>query len=222
MALVHVLAHPPSELVVVCRLKRLAAVTVDDPHAADGTPFTAGSRLRQKRVTTERGRGRTLPTRSRSPRDALLDASRRRHQGRVPCLDSSQAVSAPSTAAISLPASLKSPLPLSSRAEGLPYAALDAMKAGSEISIQGLHVQAPYNRISLENSRKAIERIEWACERPAPGPTRFWRRIVRRLRFLLALFLTRFGIRIDHAAGLVLGRPQDLARDRSGRRSEIA
>jgi hypothetical protein len=85
---------------------------------------------------------------------------------------------------VSLPASLKSPLPLSSRAEALPYAALDAMKAGSAISVQGLHVQAPYNRISLENSRKAIERIEWACESPAPGPARFWRRIVRRLRFL--------------------------------------
>jgi hypothetical protein len=85
---------------------------------------------------------------------------------------------------VSLPASLKSPLPLSSRAEALPYAALDAMKAGSAISVQGLHVQAPYNRISLENSRKAIERIEWACERPPPGPTRFWRRIVRRLGFL--------------------------------------
>ena len=85
---------------------------------------------------------------------------------------------------VSLPASLKSPLPLSSRAEALPYAALDAMKAGSAISVQGLHVQAPYNRISLENSRKAIERVEWACEAPYPGPTRFWRRIVRRLRFL--------------------------------------
>jgi len=85
---------------------------------------------------------------------------------------------------VSLSASLKSPLPLSSRAEALPYAALDAMKAGSAISVQGLQVQAPYNRISLENSRKAIERVEWACEAPYPGPTRFWRRIVRRLRFL--------------------------------------
>ena len=85
---------------------------------------------------------------------------------------------------VSLPASLKSPLPLSSRAEALPYTALDAMKGGSAISVQGSHIQTPYNRISLENSRKAIERIEWACESPYPSPTRFWRRIVRRLRFM--------------------------------------
>jgi hypothetical protein len=85
--------------------------------------------------------------------------------------------------AVSVPASLKSPLPLSTRAETLPYALIDAMKAGSAISVQGSHLQAPYNRISLENSRKAIERIEWVCERPYPSVKRFWRRLTRSLRF---------------------------------------
>jgi hypothetical protein len=87
------------------------------------------------------------------------------------------------TFAISVPASLKSPLPLSTRAEALSYALIDAMKAGSAISVQGSHLQAPYNRISLENSRKAIERIEWVCERPDASVKRFWRRLTRSLRF---------------------------------------
>ena len=87
------------------------------------------------------------------------------------------------TFAISVPASLKSPLPLSTRAEALPYALIDAMKAGSAISVQGSHLQAPYNRISLENSRNAIERVEWVCERPYPSVKRFWRRLTRSLRF---------------------------------------
>jgi hypothetical protein len=83
---------------------------------------------------------------------------------------------------VSVPASLKSPLPLSTRAEALPYALIDAMKAGSAISVQGSHLQAPYNRISLENSRNAIERVEWVCERPYPSVKRFWRRLTRSLR----------------------------------------
>jgi hypothetical protein len=85
--------------------------------------------------------------------------------------------------AVSVPASLKSPLPLSTRAEALPYALIDAMKAGSAISVQGSHLQAPYNRISLENSRNAIERVEGVCERPYPSVKRFWRRLTRSLRF---------------------------------------
>jgi hypothetical protein len=87
------------------------------------------------------------------------------------------------TFAVKVPASVKSPLPLSTRAEALPYALVDAMKAGSTISVQGSHLQAPYNRISLENSRKAIERIEWTCGRPYPSAARMWRRITRSLRF---------------------------------------
>jgi hypothetical protein len=35
----------------------------------------------------------------------------------------------------------------------------------------------------LENSRKAIERIEWVCSRPYPSAARVWRRITRRLGF---------------------------------------
>jgi hypothetical protein len=57
------------------------------------------------------------------------------------------------------------------------------LKAGSAISVQGSHLQAPYNRISLENSRNAIERVEWVCERPYPSVKRFWRRLTRSLRF---------------------------------------
>jgi hypothetical protein len=56
-------------------------------------------------------------------------------------------------------------------------------EGGQHISVQGSHLQAPYNRISLENSRKAIERIEWACSRPYPSAARFWRRMTRRLGF---------------------------------------
>jgi hypothetical protein len=85
--------------------------------------------------------------------------------------------------AVSVPASLKSPLPLSTRAEAIPYAAVDAMKAGDMVLVEGSHVQAPYNRISLENSRKAIERVEWVCARPYPSAAKFWRRLTRGLRF---------------------------------------
>ena len=87
------------------------------------------------------------------------------------------------TFAVKVPESIKSPLPLSTRAEAMPYALVDAMKAGGTISVQGSHLQAPYNRISLENSRRAIERIEWTCGRPYPSAARLWRRITRSLRF---------------------------------------
>ena len=85
------------------------------------------------------------------------------------------------TFAVSVPASPSSPLPLSTRAETIPDALIDAMKAGSMILIQGSHLQSPYNRISLENSRKAIERIERACSRPYSSAASFWRRITRSL-----------------------------------------
>jgi hypothetical protein len=87
------------------------------------------------------------------------------------------------TFAVSVPTSLKSPLPLSTRAEAIPDALIDAMKAGSAVLIQGSHLESPYSRISLENSRKAIERIERACARPYPSATSFWRRITRSLGF---------------------------------------
>ena len=87
------------------------------------------------------------------------------------------------TFAVSVPTSPKSGLPSSTRAQAMSEALIDAMKAGSTISVQGSHLQAPYNRISLENSRKAIERIEWACSRPYPSAARFWRRMTRRLGF---------------------------------------
>jgi hypothetical protein len=86
------------------------------------------------------------------------------------------------TFAVSVPTSPKSALPLSTRAQATSEALIDAMKAGSTISVEGSHLQPPYNRISLENSRKAIERIEWVCSRPYPSAARFWRRITRSLR----------------------------------------
>lgn len=87
------------------------------------------------------------------------------------------------TFAVSVPASTKSALPLSTRAEAMPDALLEAMKAGHVIAINGSHLQSPYNRISLENSRNAIERIEGACMRPYPSAAGFWRRITRGVRF---------------------------------------
>jgi hypothetical protein len=87
------------------------------------------------------------------------------------------------TFAVSVPASLKSSLPLSTRAEAVPDGLLEAMKAGRTISIQGSHLQAPHNQISLENSRKAIESVERACARPYPSAASFWRRISRSVGF---------------------------------------
>jgi hypothetical protein len=87
------------------------------------------------------------------------------------------------TFAVSVPTSFKSALPLSTRAETMSDALIEAMKAGSAISVQGSHLQSPYNRISLQNSRKAIEGIEGACARPYPSAERFWRRLTRSLRF---------------------------------------
>jgi hypothetical protein len=83
--------------------------------------------------------------------------------------------------ALSVPASPASPLALSTRAETVPDDLLDAMKAGSALSIQGTDLKPPYNRISLQNSRKVIERVERLCARWHPNA--FWRRISRRAGF---------------------------------------
>jgi hypothetical protein len=87
------------------------------------------------------------------------------------------------TFTVSVPASLKSALPLSTRAEAVPDGLLEAMKSGHTISIQGSHLQPPHNQISLENSRKAIESVERACMRPYPSAASFWRRISRSVGF---------------------------------------
>ena len=85
------------------------------------------------------------------------------------------------TFALSVGRSVKS-LPLSTRALIVPNGLIDAMKSGHMILIQGSHLRSPYNQISLENSRTAIERVEEACDRP--GAARFWRHIARSLGVL--------------------------------------
>ena len=65
---------------------------------------------------------------------------------------------------LSVSGSPKSPLAMSTRAGAIPGDLAEAMKAGSVLSIEGSSdLEAPYNRISLQNSREAIERIERAC-----------------------------------------------------------
>jgi len=81
--------------------------------------------------------------------------------------------------ALSVPASPKSPLAWSTRAEAVPGDLLEAMKAGSVLSIEGADLKPPYNRISLQNSRQAIERIEWACAGPHLNAASIFRRIRR-------------------------------------------
>ena len=51
------------------------------------------------------------------------------------------------TFTVSVPTSPKSALPLSTRAQATSEALIDAMKAGSTISVEGAHLQPPYNRI---------------------------------------------------------------------------
>ena len=85
--------------------------------------------------------------------------------------------------ALSVPASPRSPLASSTRAEAVPGDLLEAMKAGSAILIEGTDLKPPYNRISLQNSRQAIERIERACGRSYPSAAGFWRRISRNVGF---------------------------------------
>jgi hypothetical protein len=84
---------------------------------------------------------------------------------------------------ISVPESPKSPLPSSTRAEAAPGDLLEAMKAGSAVSIEGTDLKPPHNRISLQNSRKAIERIESGCARAPRSASGFWRRLARGIFF---------------------------------------
>ncbi len=81
---------------------------------------------------------------------------------------------------LSVPASPRSPLPSSTRAEAVPRDLIEAMKAGSALSIEGTGLKPPFNQISLQNSRKAIERIERACTH-FPSAGRFWQHITGRL-----------------------------------------
>ena len=84
---------------------------------------------------------------------------------------------------LSVPGSPKSPLAMSTRAGALPGDLAEAMKAGSVLAIEGSDLNAPYNRISLQNSREAIERIERACGRSHPSAASIWRRITRGVGF---------------------------------------
>lgn len=83
---------------------------------------------------------------------------------------------------LSVLASSKSTLALSTRAETVPGNLLEAMKAGKVLSIEGTDLTPPYNRISLENSRKAIEPIEQICARSRPSAASILRRLARGTR----------------------------------------
>jgi hypothetical protein len=86
--------------------------------------------------------------------------------------------------ALSVPDSPKSPLAWSTRAQAVPEDLLEAMKAGSALSIEGSDLKPPHNRISLQSSRQAIERIEWMCEGPPQlNAAGILRRIRRGLMF---------------------------------------
>jgi hypothetical protein len=87
------------------------------------------------------------------------------------------------TFTLSVPHSPRSPLALSTRAEVFPADLMEAMKAGSALSIEGADLKPPDNRISLQNSRKAIERIELTCGRLYPSAASLWRRIRRGMFF---------------------------------------
>jgi hypothetical protein len=86
------------------------------------------------------------------------------------------------TFTLSVPTSSKSTLALSTRAETVPDNLLEAMKAGKALSIEGTDLTPPYNRISLENSRKAIEPIEQICARSRPSAASILRRLARGVR----------------------------------------
>lgn len=108
----------------------------------------------------------------RSPVSLHFSASGAEIQGNV------ELVIDKATYALSVPASLKSPLPSATRAQSVPNGLLEAMKSGHSISIQGTQLQEPYNQISLENSRPTIEYVERMCARFS-GPAAFWRRLAR-------------------------------------------
>ena len=82
--------------------------------------------------------------------------------------------------AVSVPETPKSPLVSSTRAQAVSEELLEAMKHGSWLAIEGSNLAPPYNRISLQNSRQTIERVEWMC---AGGPPMLnAASILRRLR----------------------------------------
>lgn len=78
---------------------------------------------------------------------------------------------------VTVPVNTKSPLPLSTRAQVAPAALIEAMKSGAAIEIRGTQLEPPYNRISLESSRKAIEWTERSCGRSFPSAVSLWRRL---------------------------------------------
>jgi len=84
---------------------------------------------------------------------------------------------------LSVPDSPASPLALSTRAEVFPADLMEAMKAGSALSIESTDLMPPNNRISLQNSRKAIEQIESTCGRSYPSAASLWKRIRRGIFF---------------------------------------
>jgi hypothetical protein len=65
--------------------------------------------------------------------------------------------------AVSVPRSLKSQLPISSRAETIPPGLLEAMKSGRVMLIQGAKLKRGYDRISLRKARMAIDRVQQKC-----------------------------------------------------------
>src|SRR5262249_26482645 len=87
------------------------------------------------------------------------------------------------TFTVSVPTSSKSALPLSTRARPMSEALIYAIKAGVATWVGGSNLQAPYNRVSLDNWGKAIAGMEWVCSRHYPSAARFWRRITRGLGF---------------------------------------
>ena len=82
-----------------------------------------------------------------------------------------------------VPDSPRSPLASSTRAEVFPAGLMEAMKAGSALSIEDTDLKPPNNRISLQNSRKAIEQIESTCGRSYPSAASLWKRIRRGIFF---------------------------------------
>jgi hypothetical protein len=87
------------------------------------------------------------------------------------------------TFTVSVPDSPRSRLAFSTRAEAFPADLIEAMKAGSAVSIEGTDLKPPNNRISLQNSRQAIEQIEQTCAGLHPSAASLWRRIRRGIFF---------------------------------------
>ncbi len=79
---------------------------------------------------------------------------------------------------VSIAAPASSQLPFSTRAEMTPGNLIEAMKSSKTLTIENTELPPPHNRISMQNSRKAIEYVERVCTRQ-PSAARFWRRITR-------------------------------------------